>query len=60
MVYLESGYSDSSYHIENLVNRTKIILNIKIILSGLNEIQGELFNIYPICLANAFNRLCCC
>ena len=29
MVYLESGYSDSGYHIENLVNRTKIILNIK-------------------------------
>ena len=60
MVYLESGYSDSSYHIENLVNRTKIILNIKIILSGWNEIQGELFSIYPICLVNAFIRLSCC
>ncbi len=27
--YLESSYSDSSYHIGNLVNRIKIILNIK-------------------------------
>lgn len=32
--HLESGYSDSGYHIGNLVNRIKIILNIKIILSG--------------------------
>ena len=43
------GYFMESFNLNEFRNK-----------SGLNEIQGELFNIYPICLANAFNRLCCC